>query len=94
MTIKDEIEADLIAAMKLDVALIKEALARVIARSDRMVTINYDAGRLIQSADAMIWRGAVKRMGGDLDAAHGAVSKALIEGYANGAQMVAMGPGR
>jgi hypothetical protein len=56
----------------------------------QLVTINHGAGRLFPSADAMIWQGAIKRLRGDLQAAHGVASKALIEGY--GAGIVAAGP--
>ena len=91
--IKDETERELIEGMQVDVALVKETLARIVARSSRVVTINHDAERFVQSADAMIWRGAVKCIGGDLDAAHGVVSKALLSGYDNGAEIIAYGPG-
>jgi hypothetical protein len=40
----------------------------------------------------MIWQGAVMRMRGDLLAAHGAASIALVKGYDNGSEIVALGP--
>jgi hypothetical protein len=85
-----ETEAELIAQMQADVAAVKDILARIDLAAGKLATINHKAGRPIQSADAMIWRGAVKRAGGDLLIAHGVASKALIEGY--GGEIVAAGP--
>jgi len=85
-------EQDLIARSQDNVAKIKDLLKTVTRDAAALVTINHDAGRFFQSADAMIWLGAVMALHGDLMAAHGVASKALIEGY--GAEMVARGPGR
>jgi hypothetical protein len=85
-----ETEHELIAAMQADTALVKEALVRMNIAAGKLVRINHKAGRLDQSADAMIWHGAVMRLRGDLEAAHGVASKALVAGY--GGEIVAAGP--
>lgn len=83
-------ENTLITASQDAVAKVKALLANLDDYAAQLATINHKAGRLIQSADAMIWQGAVKRARGDLIAAHGIASKALIEGY--GGDIVAAGP--
>ena len=85
-----ETEAELIAQMQADTADVKETLARIDQAAGKLATLNHKAGRLTQSADAMIWQGAIKRLRGDLLAAHGVASKALAEGY--GGDIIAAGP--
>ena len=85
-----ETENELIAAMQADTALLKDVMSRIDNAAGKLATINHKAGRLVQSADAMIWQGAIKRARGDIIAAHGVASKALIEGY--GGEIVAYGP--
>lgn len=83
-------DRELIAEIQDKVAQVKRLLAEIDADSGKVVTINHEAGRFEQSADAMIWQGAVKRLRGDLLAAHGVASKALVRGY--GEEIVAAGP--
>ena len=85
-------ENELIAASQDAVAKVKALMANLDDYAAQLATINHKEGRLIQSADAMIWGGAVRRCSGELLAAHGRASKALIEGY--GADVVMRGPGR
>lgn len=87
-----ELERDLIAEMQEDVAAMKSLLDQIEKAAARLVKINHQAGRAVQSGNAMIWQGAVKRLHGDLIAAHGAASIALVHGYDNGGEIVAMGP--
>lgn len=89
-----EREAELISVMQKDAEQVKAILGRMSACAGELVTINHEAGRLVQSADAMIWQGAVGRARYDIIAAHGVASKALISGYDTGASVVAYGPGR
>lgn len=87
-------EAGLIAQMQADTAKAEVLLARIADCAAKVATINHKAGRLVQSADAMIWQGAVGRCLYDIKAAHGVASKALISGYDNGGEIVIQGPGR
>jgi hypothetical protein len=85
-------EGDLIAEMKEDVAAVKALLDQIEHAAAKVARINAGAGRPIQAGHAMIWQGAVMRMRGDLLAAHGAASIALVKGYDNGSEIVALGP--
>lgn len=87
-----EKEAELIAQMQEDVAEVKKLLDRIDECAGKVASINHKAGRLIESADAMIWQGSIRSIGGVLINAHGVASKALIAGYDDGADIVAAGP--
>jgi hypothetical protein len=82
-------EADLIAAMQKATAKAKILLSSIAEDAARVVTINHEAGRYVQSADAMIWQGEVLQSLGKMLSAHGAASKALIAGFDNGGEVVA-----
>lgn len=92
MTDTTEEESDLIAKMQEDVAKVKAILERIEENAERVGHINHQAGRLIQSGDAMIWQGAIGAARSNIIAAHGVASKALVRGYDNGGAIVTAGP--
>ncbi len=87
-------ESDLIQSMQDDIADVKQRLARIHTCAMLLMRVNEEAGRREQASDAMIWAGAVMAAHGDLIAAHGTASKALVKGYDNGGDIVAYGPVR
>jgi hypothetical protein len=87
-------EADAIASMQKATAKVKVLMFGIADDAARVVTINHEAGRLAQSADAMIWQGEILQSLGKIISAHGVASKALIKGFDNGADVVAASPWR
>jgi len=87
-------EQQLIATMQRDVADMKALMRRVRTCALDVMKICSDDGRLEQANDAMIWAGAIMEAHGKIMQAHGAASHALIRGFDNGGEIVAMGPVR
>lgn len=87
-------EQQLIATMQRDVADMKVLMRRLRTCALDLMKINTDAGRLEQANDAMIWAGAIMEAHGKIMQAHGTASHALIRGFDNGGEIVAMGPVR
>jgi predicted esterase len=87
-------EHQLIATMQRDVADMKALMRRVRTCALGVMKICNDGGRQSQANDALIWAGAIRELHGKLEQAHGTASHALIRGFDNGGEIVAMGPGR
>lgn len=85
-------EADLIERMQTRTAKVKILLSEIAEDADEVATINHEAGRFVQSADAMGWAGDVTQALGIIKAGHSRASKALIRGFDNGGAIVAAGP--